>query len=146
MVGGLIMTHADDDGLVLPPRLAPTHIVILPVTPKPETRAEVLAYANSLRQELTAQIWHGEPLRVEIDDRDARQTVVVERALRRDGGVAEKAEAHRQGRLGVMPGGASGARLTIVCAAAAIIRTRIAITSQGLSMPNTQRSTMPVSF
>src|ERR1044071_8455476 len=41
MVGTVIMMHADDDGLVLPPRIAPTHIVIIPVTPKPETRAAV---------------------------------------------------------------------------------------------------------
>lgn len=72
LVGGLVMTHSDDDGLILPPRLAPTHIVILPVTPKPDTRAEVLAYAESLRQELAAQTWHGEKLQVEIDDRDLR--------------------------------------------------------------------------
>ena len=31
LIGGLIMTHADDDGLVIPPRLAPTHVVILPI-------------------------------------------------------------------------------------------------------------------
>src|SRR3989440_1532399 len=42
MIGTLIMTHADDDGLVLPPRFAPTHIVILPITPKEESRAAVL--------------------------------------------------------------------------------------------------------
>src|SRR5438874_1712214 len=34
MIGTLIMMHGDDDGLVLPPRIAPTHIVILPITPK----------------------------------------------------------------------------------------------------------------
>ena len=39
MIGTLIMAHADDDGLVLPPRIAPTHVGILPVTPKEETRA-----------------------------------------------------------------------------------------------------------
>src|SRR6187401_1464722 len=37
MIGTVIMAHADDDGLVLPPRIAPTQIVILPITPKPET-------------------------------------------------------------------------------------------------------------
>ncbi len=31
LIGALIMTHADDDGLVLPPRLAPSHVVILPI-------------------------------------------------------------------------------------------------------------------
>src|SRR5206468_2837196 len=41
LVGTLVMMHADDDGLVLPPRIAPTHVVILPITPKEETRAQV---------------------------------------------------------------------------------------------------------
>ena len=44
LVGGLIMTHSDDDGLVLPPRIAPSHVVIIPVTPKEETRQQVIDY------------------------------------------------------------------------------------------------------
>src|SRR3954453_15564339 len=46
MIGTLIMMHADDDGLVLPPRIAPTHVVIIPITPKEETRAAVLEAAD----------------------------------------------------------------------------------------------------
>src|SRR6202521_2306587 len=42
LVGTVVMMHSDDDGLVLPPRIAPTHIAILPITPKEETRAKVL--------------------------------------------------------------------------------------------------------
>src|SRR5207244_2726865 len=42
LVGTIVMTHGDDDGLVLPPRIAPTQIVILPITPKEETRAAVM--------------------------------------------------------------------------------------------------------
>src|ERR1700760_2323559 len=38
LVGGMIMTHADDDGMIMPPRLASSQIVIIPVTPKPEQR------------------------------------------------------------------------------------------------------------
>jgi prolyl-tRNA synthetase len=70
MVGTLIMMHADDDGLVLPPRIAPTHIVILPVTPKPDTRDAVMAAANDLATQLRTLIWHGAPLEVQVDDRD----------------------------------------------------------------------------
>ena len=70
LVGTLIMMHADDDGLVLPPRIAPTHIVILPVTPKPETRDAVLAAAHELATQLRALTWHGAPLEVHIDQRD----------------------------------------------------------------------------
>src|SRR5206468_12944670 len=64
LIGTLIMMHGDDDGIVLPPRIAPTHIVILPVTPKPETRDAVLAAATELAQQLRAIVWHGAPLEV----------------------------------------------------------------------------------
>ncbi len=70
LIGTLIMTHADDDGMVIPPRVAPTQIVILPVTPKPETREAVWAAAEALATELRAQCFHGEPVSVEIDRRD----------------------------------------------------------------------------
>ena len=70
MVGMIVMMHGDDDGLVLPPRIAPTHIVILPVTPKPETRELVLKAANDLAFQLRALSWHGAPLEVEIDQRE----------------------------------------------------------------------------
>ena len=43
LVGGLIMTHADDDGLVLPPALAPAHVVLLPITMKAKDPKAVLA-------------------------------------------------------------------------------------------------------
>ena len=70
LVGTLIMMHADDDGLVLPPRIAPTHIVIIPITPKPETRDAVLAAANELATQLRVIKWYGAPLEVHVDQRD----------------------------------------------------------------------------
>jgi len=72
MVGGLIMTHGDDDGLVLPPRLAPAHVVVLPIYRNDEERADVLAYCVTLKQELESQVYDGETVRVRIDDRDLR--------------------------------------------------------------------------
>jgi prolyl-tRNA synthetase len=72
LVGGLIMTHADDNGLVLPPRLAPVHVVILPVIPKEDAKEKVLAYCESLKNELKNTMWDGRPLEVQIDNRDLR--------------------------------------------------------------------------
>lgn len=70
LIGTLIMAHGDDDGMVMPPRVAPSQVVIIPITPKPESRAAVLEAAHRLRAELVAQNAFGEPLRVEIDERD----------------------------------------------------------------------------
>jgi len=70
LIGTLIMTHGDDDGLVLPPRIAPSQVVILPVTPKEETRAAVMEAAHTLAKRLTALTWSGEAVRVEVDQRD----------------------------------------------------------------------------
>lgn len=72
LIGGLIMTHGDDDGLAVPPKLAPQHAVILPIYKSDEDRATVLAYCESLKAELSAQAYDGQPVRVKIDDRDLR--------------------------------------------------------------------------
>src|SRR5262249_50047098 len=64
LVGGLIMTHSDDDGLVLPPKLAPAHIVILPIYRSDDEKATVLQYCESLKTDLAAQTYEGEPIRV----------------------------------------------------------------------------------
>jgi len=66
------MTHSDDDGLVLPPKLAPAHVVIMPVIHKDDTRQMVMEYCEQLQKELTAIMYHGAPLRVEMDARDLR--------------------------------------------------------------------------
>jgi len=72
LIGGLIMTHADDDGLVLPPRLAPAQVVILPIMHKEETRAQVLEYCRRIAGELKAVSYNGRPLAVELDEREGR--------------------------------------------------------------------------
>src|SRR4051794_3116393 len=70
LIGTVIMTHSDDDGLVLPPRIAPTQIVILPVTPKDEGRERVLQACEKLLDRLRAARYADAPIEVEIDRRD----------------------------------------------------------------------------
>ncbi|MEM7457107.1 MAG: proline--tRNA ligase [Planctomycetota bacterium] len=72
MIGALIMSHSDDDGLVLPPRLAPKQIVILPVVRNDADSAQVHEYCESLKQELSELDYHGKSLQVFIDKRDLR--------------------------------------------------------------------------
>ena len=71
------MTHSDDQGLILPPRLAPIHVVIVPIFRKPEEKEAVLAAANKLAaslRELPLTGWLGyEPITVKVDDRDQYQ-------------------------------------------------------------------------
>ena len=70
LIGGLIMTHADDDGVILPPKVASSHVVLLPIVKKVKDRQGVMAYTESLAKELRDKIYHQRRLKVEIDDRD----------------------------------------------------------------------------
>ncbi len=72
LIGAMVMTHSDDDGLIVPPRLAPTHVVILPVLHKPESAQQVLDYCKQLAADLRTQTFAGRPIEVEIDARDLR--------------------------------------------------------------------------
>lgn len=72
MIGALIMMHSDDDGLVLPPRIASAHIVILPVLHKAENKDEVLRACRELADSLRKIFYHGWPLVVIVDEKDAR--------------------------------------------------------------------------
>jgi prolyl-tRNA synthetase len=65
MIGAIIMTHGDDQGLVLPPRLAPIQAVIVPIFKTPEEKIKVMEVADRIFKELkTAGI------RIKMDDRD----------------------------------------------------------------------------
>jgi prolyl-tRNA synthetase len=66
MIGGVIMTHGDDGGLILPPRIAPYQVVIVPI-PRGNWRETVLPRAQAIRDELV-----GRGVRVMLDDRDTQ--------------------------------------------------------------------------
>lgn len=70
LIGAMIMTHSDDDGLMIPPKLAPTHVAILPVLHKATDPETIIAYCNELAAQLKQVDYHGSKLRVEVDTRD----------------------------------------------------------------------------
>jgi prolyl-tRNA synthetase len=70
LIGGLIMTHGDDNGIILPPKIAPSHVVLLPIIRKAEDRPKVMEYTESLSRELKDITYHNRMINVEIDDRD----------------------------------------------------------------------------
>jgi prolyl-tRNA synthetase len=70
LIGGLIMTHGDDDGIILPPRVAPSHVVLLPITRKAEDMQAVMEYVDHLAAELRQQTYNGRNVAVEVDRRD----------------------------------------------------------------------------
>jgi prolyl-tRNA synthetase len=65
LIGGLVMTHGDDKGLVLPPRLAPTQVVIVPIWKSDADRVAVLQVS-----ERVSEVLRESGMRVHIDDRD----------------------------------------------------------------------------
>ncbi len=77
LIGGLIMTHSDDNGLVLPPRLAPIHVVIVPIFRRPEERVAVEEACHKLAaslREIPLGPWlNYEPFVVKVDDREQYQ-------------------------------------------------------------------------
>jgi prolyl-tRNA synthetase len=66
LIGSLIMTHGDDGGLILPPRIAPYQVVIVPIS-RGNWRETVLPKAQAIRDELV-----GRGIRVMLDDRDSQ--------------------------------------------------------------------------
>ncbi len=67
VIGAILMIHADDDGAIMPPRVAPQQIVILPVLKDDAVTPKIMEYCDTLAKDLKAQGY-----RVKLDDRDMR--------------------------------------------------------------------------
>jgi prolyl-tRNA synthetase len=72
LIGSLIMVHSDDDGLILPPKIAPVHVVILPLVKSDSDSAAILQYCQELQQQLSTLTFNNNPINVEIDNSDQR--------------------------------------------------------------------------
>jgi len=70
LIGGVIMSHADDEGMVVPPHLAPYQIIFVPLIKKEEDRTKIMDYIAKLQGELKGLTAFGEKIRVKVDTRD----------------------------------------------------------------------------
>ena len=70
MIGGIIMTHSDDDGLRVPPKVAPRQVVIIPIVRKEEDHDAVMSACDELAKNLMAQDAFRQPVRVTVDKRE----------------------------------------------------------------------------
>jgi len=68
LIGALVMAHSDDNGLVLPPKLAPYQVVIVPIYKKPEEFKQTVDRANQIKKEIQAK-----GISVKVDDRDTHK-------------------------------------------------------------------------
>ena len=117
-IGAIIMAHGDDSGLILPPKVAPIQVVVVPIWRDEESRARVAAYLEYLEMELKGHggiRWHvdwrdgmrpgekynewelkGVPLRIEVGPRDveARHFTLVNRITREKTPLHEMGIAH----------------------------------------------------
>jgi prolyl-tRNA synthetase len=69
LIGALIMVHSDDDGLRLPPTLAPHQVVIVPIIREGDDETKILDVCGQLAARLGEQTYEGEPIRIHIDRR-----------------------------------------------------------------------------
>ncbi len=70
LIGGMIMTHGDNDGMVMPPRLSPQHVVVLPIIRNEEERPAIMAYCNEIAAGLRKQRYCDRDVEVVVDSRD----------------------------------------------------------------------------
>lgn len=70
LIGGVIMSHADDEGMVVPPRIAPYQIVFIPLIKKNDDAAKIMAYIENIQAQLKNKTAFSERLRTKIDSRD----------------------------------------------------------------------------
>lgn len=77
-IGGLIMVHGDDDGMIFPPRIAPVQVILIPILKNDEEKASILAFCEGLQGRL-----QDKGLRVQIDRTDDRSPDKMWRCIKK---------------------------------------------------------------
>ena len=72
MIGAMIMVHGDDDGIRMPPRIAPIHVMIIPVITDEVNRLNVMKVCEEMKNELGTCDYFGQKIQAQIDIRDMR--------------------------------------------------------------------------
>ncbi|HCS44158.1 MAG TPA: proline--tRNA ligase, partial [Pseudomonas sp.] len=70
LIGAMIMAHGDDDGLVIPPLVAPTQVIIVPIVRSEQDAELIHAYCDKLQKQITRKKLKGQNLRASVDKRD----------------------------------------------------------------------------
>lgn len=83
LIGALVMTHSDDDGFVLPPRIASAHVAIIPVIMNEADADKILAYCDALAQDLKKIAYFGGSIKASVDKKDDRAGVKFWRAVKK---------------------------------------------------------------
>ena len=75
LIGALLMAHSDDEGLIIPPRIAPFHVVIIPMFNKklPEMNEKIQERCEELKAKFENTVYDGAPIRVTLDDDDTKR-------------------------------------------------------------------------
>ncbi len=70
LIGGLIMTHSDDDGLIIPPKIAPKQVVLLPIIKDEANEQKILDHVYSIKKEIESKEFNNNKISVEIDNKE----------------------------------------------------------------------------
>ncbi len=70
LIGGLIMTHGDDEGMNTPPRIAPYQVVIVPMIKNDDEHADIMEYISKLKNAIASKTAFGEKVRIKVDTRN----------------------------------------------------------------------------
>jgi len=70
LIGAIIMSHGDDDGIILPPRIAPLHVMILPIFRDDNDRGCILNFATEIERRISSLSYNGKPITAAVDRRE----------------------------------------------------------------------------